>query len=157
EPFHMQVHELFAPDASDDGDVYPVSDGTVDLEPLIRDAVLLAMPFAPLCRPGCLGLCERCGGDRNLNECTCAPEADPRWAALEPVRTHREEPPPHATPEAQAGEAQDPLARRPLEATPADVRGVPAVPSAEAAPPGVRQLRVLRRPAGHRGRAVEAG
>lgn len=81
-PFHMQVHELFAPDASGEDDVYPVSDGTVDLEPMIRDAVLLSMPFAPLCRPGCLGLCEQCGGDRNQNECTCAPEQDPRWAAL---------------------------------------------------------------------------
>jgi uncharacterized protein len=40
------------------------------------------MPFAPLCRPDCLGLCSRCGGDLNLGECTCRPEADPRWAPL---------------------------------------------------------------------------
>ncbi len=86
-PFAVEVDELFSPGATAEDDAYPVSEGTIDLEPLIRDAVLLAMPFAPLCRPACLGLCERCGGDRNLNECTCAPESDPRWAALEHVRT----------------------------------------------------------------------
>jgi uncharacterized protein len=86
-PFILEVRELFAPGATGEDDAYPVSDGAVDLEPLVRDVVLLAMPFAPLCRPGCLGLCERCGGDRNLNECACAVEPDPRWAALEHART----------------------------------------------------------------------
>lgn len=86
-PFTLEVHELFAPGATGEDDAYPVSGGAVDLEPLLRDVVLLAMPFAPLCRPGCLGLCERCGGDRNLNECACAVEPDPRWAALEHART----------------------------------------------------------------------
>jgi uncharacterized protein len=43
---------------------------------------VLAMPFAPLCGPDCLGLCERCGGDRNLGECACEPEPDPRWEGL---------------------------------------------------------------------------
>jgi uncharacterized protein len=86
-PLTVEVHELFAPGATAEDDAYPVCDGAVDLEPLVRDLVLLAMPFAPLCRPGCLGLCERCGGDRNLNECMCTPEPDPRWAALVDVRT----------------------------------------------------------------------
>jgi len=40
------------------------------------------MPFAPLCNPDCLGLCARCGGDRNLGECTCSDEQDPRLSAL---------------------------------------------------------------------------
>ena len=81
-PFAVEVDELFVPGATDLDDAYPVSDGSIDVEPLIRDAVLLAMPFAPLCRPDCLGLCERCGGDRNEHECTCTQELDPRWAAL---------------------------------------------------------------------------
>jgi uncharacterized protein len=80
--FTVEVRELFALGATLDDDEYPVAEGMVDLEPMIRDAVLLAMPFAPLCVPDCLGLCERCGGDRNVGECTCAPEADPRWSVL---------------------------------------------------------------------------
>jgi uncharacterized protein len=81
--FHIEVTELFASDASEDDDEYPLNDGVIDLEPMVRDAVLLSMPFSPLCRPDCLGLCERCGGDRNLGECHCPPRRDPRWAGLE--------------------------------------------------------------------------
>jgi len=82
--FRVEVQELFVPGARPEDDEYPVEEGFVDLEPLIRDNVLLAMPFAPLCKPECLGLCPRCGGDRNLGECACTePEADARWAALE--------------------------------------------------------------------------
>lgn len=80
--FRLDVSELFTLEAGDDDDEYPISEGTIDLEPMIRDAVVLSLPFSPLCRPGCLGLCERCGGDRNRGECSCGPAVDPRWSAL---------------------------------------------------------------------------
>jgi uncharacterized protein len=81
--FRVQVQELFRPDAGPESeDDYPIEEGFVDLEPLIRDNVVPAMPFAPLCRPDCLGLCARCGGDRNAGECTCPEETDPRWSVL---------------------------------------------------------------------------
>ena len=82
EAFHLEVTELFAPGASEEDEAYPLGEGELDLEPMVRDAVVLSIPFSPLCRPGCLGLCERCGGDRNLGECSCPPPADPRWAPL---------------------------------------------------------------------------
>lgn len=84
--FRFEVRELFAPEASEDDDEYPIHEGHIDLEPMVRDTVVLAMPFSPLCRPDCLGLCERCGGDRNLGECTCGPEADPRWTILDQLQ-----------------------------------------------------------------------
>ena len=88
-PFDLSVQELFAPGARPEDDEYPVEEGAVDLEPMIRDSVVLAMPFSPLCRPDCLGLCARCGGDRNTGECTCPPEvADPRWEALSSPHLH---------------------------------------------------------------------
>jgi uncharacterized protein len=78
-----QVRELFVPRPGDDEYLLPES-GELDPEPMVRDALLPALPFAPLCRPDCLGLCPRCGGNRNLDECACLEaEADPRWAALE--------------------------------------------------------------------------
>jgi uncharacterized protein len=82
EGFRLEVTELFARDASQSDDEYSLVNGTIDLEQMIRDNVLLSIPFAPLCRPECLGLCERCGGDRNLGECSCPPRSDPRWDAL---------------------------------------------------------------------------
>src|SRR5205823_13299957 len=87
-PFGVDVHELFIRDGGDEGDEYPVAgEGSIDIEPMVRDVVLLSMPFSPLCRPDCAGLCERCGGDRNLGECACGPvAADPRWQVLDMVR-----------------------------------------------------------------------
>lgn len=84
--FRLEVAELFAHGAGEGDDEYPIEDRTVDLEPMVRDTVVLAMPFAPLCRDDCLGLCERCGGDRNLGECSCGPNIDPRWAPLADLR-----------------------------------------------------------------------
>jgi uncharacterized protein len=80
--FEIPVQELYAPEVDPNADEYPLVEGHVDLEPLIRDAVVLAMPFAPLCRQDCRGLCSRCGGDLNFGECTCLPDVDPRWAPL---------------------------------------------------------------------------
>lgn len=83
-PFDVKVGELFSVDPTDDDDYSVTEPGEIDLEPMIRDAVLLSMPFSPLCREDCKGLCPRCGGDRNLGECQCSDhEIDPRWATLE--------------------------------------------------------------------------
>lgn len=68
--------------ASGDEDAYDLDD-ELDLEPVVRDAVLLALPLAPLCREDCAGLCPWCGADRNVTQCGCRPPADPRWSALD--------------------------------------------------------------------------
>lgn len=59
-----------------------VEDDCINLEPVIRDAVVLGLPMAPLCREECAGLCPTCGvrleaGDDHRHE-----ETDPRWDAL---------------------------------------------------------------------------
>lgn len=81
--FDVAVQELYVREPGPDDDYALEPDLHLDPEPMVRDAVVLAMPFSPLCRPDCLGLCERCGGDRNLGGCTCEEPIDPRWAALE--------------------------------------------------------------------------
>ena len=55
----------------------------IDLEPLFRDAVVLDLPFQPLCRIECRGLCAECGADLNADpdHGHDAP-FDPRWAKL---------------------------------------------------------------------------
>ncbi len=55
----------------------------LDLEPLLRDAVVLALPFQPLCEDDCPGLCVECGA-RLADDPDHAHEAaiDPRWAGL---------------------------------------------------------------------------
>lgn len=81
------VDERFRPGATpDDEDDYPLDDESVDLAPLVRDAVVLELPLAPLCRPDCAGLCATCGEDRNVASCRCQPERDVRWATLDALR-----------------------------------------------------------------------
>lgn len=56
---------------------------SVDLTDDIREAMLLAFPNYPVCKPECRGLCPRCGVNRNRKACSCKPEAvDSRWNAL---------------------------------------------------------------------------
>jgi len=71
------------PDAEDDH-VHPVSEDKVDLRPYVEENVLLALPFVPLCREDCKGLCPECGQNFNVRECDCRrEEIDPRFSALE--------------------------------------------------------------------------
>ena len=81
--FSATVHELFTTDAQGDDDAYPYDPETgLDPAQMIRDAIGTQMPFAPLCRPDCAGLCEICGGNRNLGECPGHERMDPRFAVL---------------------------------------------------------------------------
>ena len=80
------VAELFEERATE-GESYPLVHDQVDLEPLAREAVLLELPQAPLCRDDCRGLCATCGADLNEGPCGCVPDdRDPRWAALDALR-----------------------------------------------------------------------
>ncbi len=88
ERLRVDLQELYLYDQADaaaeeEADVGRLEGELIDLEPLLRDAVVLALPFQPLCREDCPGLCPECGallaqdpGHRHQ-----AP-VDPRWAAL---------------------------------------------------------------------------
>jgi uncharacterized metal-binding protein YceD (DUF177 family) len=75
-------HEI----AEDDDDVFPFDGERIDLEPLLREQFVLAIPFAPLCAETCKGLCPQCGVDRNTTSCSCAPPLDPRLAGLKGLK-----------------------------------------------------------------------
>jgi len=80
----VEVHEMFVVDPEPDTDDYPLDpEGSLELDQMLRDVIGVELPFSPLCRPECQGLCSVCGGDRNLGECPGHVEVDPRWAALE--------------------------------------------------------------------------
>jgi uncharacterized protein len=81
-PVQVDMAELFAY-SSDEAFEYEVHEETIDLEPVIRDAVVLSLPFQPVCQDDCLGLCPQCGV-RLLDNPGHAHEEpiDPRWAAL---------------------------------------------------------------------------
>jgi len=86
-----EVAELYSdPDRTDPDEVeagYEIRDGMIDLDRLVRDALLPRIPLAPRCRPDCKGLCPTCGADLNAGDCGHdQPPPDPRWAGLEGLR-----------------------------------------------------------------------
>lgn len=68
---------------NDDIDVGMHDGSTVDISEILRDHIVLSVPYAPLCSDECKGLCAHCGADLNQSQCECEPVADSRWAALE--------------------------------------------------------------------------
>jgi uncharacterized protein len=59
----------------------------VELNEVLREFVLLALPMQRLCREDCKGICPVCGQNRNQKECQCQASAiDDRWGALKSIR-----------------------------------------------------------------------
>ena len=64
----------------------------LELEDVLREQVLLALPLKLLCRDDCQGLCPHCGKNLNEGKCACAETVeDPRWAALKEIRKKLEQ------------------------------------------------------------------
>jgi uncharacterized protein len=72
-----------AADAEDDEDVLFLEDGLFDLESVLRDAVVLALPLQPVCREDCPGLCPECGFRLDEDPGHHHEAVDIRWAALQ--------------------------------------------------------------------------
>lgn len=70
-------------DAEDDEDRFFLEDDSFDLEPVLRDAVVLALPLQPVCKETCAGLCSECGIRLDENPGHHHDVADIRWAALQ--------------------------------------------------------------------------
>jgi uncharacterized protein len=86
------VRELYQPKPETE-EAFPIEGDQLDLEPLVREALLLELPLAPLCRPDCAGLCPECGADRNDVDCGHRlDDHDPRWDALDQLRGRLDRP-----------------------------------------------------------------
>ncbi|BBH64399.1 metal-binding protein [Actinoplanes sp. OR16] len=88
-PFEVSLAELFAyaesttEETTDDDEVGRMQGDLLDLEPAVRDAIVLMLPTNPLCRPDCPGLCPECGVHFDeLPADHSHEDVDPRWAAL---------------------------------------------------------------------------
>ena len=89
EPFEVSLAELYAyadsttEETTDEDEVGRMQGDLIDLEPAVRDAVVLTLPTNPVCRPDCPGLCPECGVHfDDLPADHSHEEVDARWAAL---------------------------------------------------------------------------
>jgi uncharacterized protein len=74
----------------DDVDVRDFDGESLDIEELLRDAVVTSLPFVPLCDPDCPGLCDQCGALLAEDPDHHHDVVDPRWAALEDLTDTKE-------------------------------------------------------------------
>lgn len=89
-PLTVDIMQLYTwPDraeseaADDDEDTHVVSeDLMIDLEPVLRDLIVSSLPFQPVCRENCAGLCSQCGFRMEEDPEHAHEQLDPRWAAL---------------------------------------------------------------------------
>lgn len=69
--------------AHEEPDVAVFDDGLIDLAPVVREEILVALPYALLCREDCPGLCVQCGKPKADGACGCvATPVDDRWSGL---------------------------------------------------------------------------
>ena len=73
---------------SDEQLTVSVFDGVaIDVDEIVKEQILLAVPARTLCREDCKGMCPECGIDLNSGQCNCSEEeVDPRWAALKSLK-----------------------------------------------------------------------
>ena len=97
ETLEVTIQELYAyehsttDETTDEDEVGRLHGDLIDLEPALRDAVVLALPSNPLCREDCPGLCPECGVPLDeLPEGHTHQQVDPRWAALSQMKTSEE-------------------------------------------------------------------
>lgn len=85
-PLQINLEELFyyPPSKAPEPSLYVIQEsGVLDLVEPVREQFILSVPIRALCRPDCKGLCDQCGQNLNLGECTCSKdEIDPRLAGL---------------------------------------------------------------------------
>ncbi len=72
----------------DEVDAEPFDGKTIDLDPIVREQVLLALPVSVLCKEECKGLCATCGQDLNVSDCGhgATKPPDPRLAKLKDIK-----------------------------------------------------------------------
>jgi uncharacterized protein len=125
---HVRVQELFAyaPEEGDE-DVSLMEGDLLDLEPTLRDAVVLALPLTPLCDPDCAGLCPECGERLDDLPADHAHDAtDPRWSALQDLLGAAPTTPSPTTPSPTTA---SPTTARPTTARPTTARPTTARPN----------------------------
>jgi uncharacterized protein len=89
EELELDLQELFAyrdsatDETTSEGEAGRIEGDLIDLEPTVRDTVVLGLPLSPLCRDDCRGLCATCGARwEDLPSGHTHERMDPRWAAL---------------------------------------------------------------------------
>lgn len=89
ESYDVPIEERFVRDKDgsakeeDEDEIHRIDEASFELTPYCKEEIFLALPYIPICKPDCLGLCSDCGCNRNQQSCNCTNDhIDPRLADL---------------------------------------------------------------------------
>ena len=92
ELMQVEFDEMYQPKVHD-AEAYEIENDQINLLPMVRENILLALPLGPLCREDCPGFCLHCGTDLSQTQCGCVSVAsDPRWAVLDALKDVLDDP-----------------------------------------------------------------
>lgn len=103
-PKEMAPKEVELELERDDLDVHYYESEELDIIDIIQEEVILSIPMRAICKEDCKGLCERCGGNRNLGECKCDTRSHTRLGEL--LKSYLEEGDSDGCPEKKAVEVK---------------------------------------------------
>jgi len=83
--------EALREEGDEEEDLHVLEGDLADLEPVLRDSVVPALPFGPLCEPDCPGLCSECGARLAEDPDHAHEIIDPRWGALRALAETQDE------------------------------------------------------------------
>ena len=125
EGLQVEFQELFAYPGEEATD-FEVQDDHVDLETLVRDAIVLSLPFQPVCQPDCPGLDPATGERRTESTGSEQREPlDPRWAALQDYTPDHDDEAPRAS---RSSSAENTEESKPWQVTPRSGRSPARTP-----------------------------
>jgi len=80
----IHAHEKFSNNSDNKDDEIIFIDGdTIDITNIVKNNIILSLPFKKLCKDDCKGICQNCGGNLNTTSCHCKEDdIDPRLAKL---------------------------------------------------------------------------
>jgi len=92
QPVEADLQELYVypgrtPEGEDEDELRELQDELIDLEPVLYDSLVPALPFQPVCRDDCPGLCSECGARLADDPAHTHESTDPRWAELQSLLT----------------------------------------------------------------------
>lgn len=86
EKLTVDFDEIYERDP-EDREAFTIVNDQINLLPMVRENILLAIPLGPLCREDCPGFCPHCGRDLSEGECNCDNTVtDARWSALDNLK-----------------------------------------------------------------------
>ena len=94
EPLQADIDAVLAREIDpEDPDLYYFEESSADFTDLVKDALILELPYRFLCSEDCKGLCTSCGTNLNLGTCTCRTDVDDMnpFAALKAIAQNYEE------------------------------------------------------------------